>query len=150
MGYYATHGEKLYFSINILQLLDECKNVYAMYMVTLDEYRKALGTRAEGLSDAELQKRLDYAERFADAFYEYWHKRKDYGCEPLTGKYTLDIAADAERYEGEVAAGRHVAQTVLEQGDGWVAVQYAITLDDDIVRGAREIWKMKKQNHLQS
>lgn len=119
-----------------------------MYMVTLNEYRKALGTRADGLSDAELQKRLDYAERFADMFYEYWHKRKDYSFCPLTSRCSLDMATDAERYGREVAAGRPVKQKILDQGDGVITVQYEITLDDYFVRGAREIWKMKKQSHL--
>ena len=142
-----TDGE-LYVSINILQLFSKHKNVYAMYMVTLNEYRKAIGSRADGLSDAELQKRLDYAERFADAFYEYWHKRKDYNFCRLTGKCLLDMATDSERYEREMAAGRPIKQKVLTQSDGWVTIQYEITLDEDLVRGVREIWKMKKQNHL--
>ncbi len=44
--------------------------------VTLAQFRASLGTHADGVSDTELQKRLDYMYRFADSFYDWWHERK--------------------------------------------------------------------------
>jgi len=66
--------------------------------VSLTQFRAALGSHAKGLSDADLQKRLDYMYRFADSFYDWWSERKGgammYGD---TGAYVSDINDDTDR-----------------------------------------------------
>lgn len=120
-------------------------------MVTLEQYKKALGKKADGLFEAELQQRLDHTARMAEAFYEWWHKRKDYGCEALGGKYSIDVVADLERLEREAAlGGLGEKQVILDEGDGWIAVPYQIVHDENFMRNVKELWKMKKQSRLQS
>ncbi len=65
--------------------------------VTLAQFRTSLGNKAKGISDAELQKRLDYMHRFADAFYVWWDERKGGGVEAITHAYTADVDTDTVR-----------------------------------------------------
>ena len=65
--------------------------------VTLAQFRTSLGSHADGLSDVELQKRLDYMYRFADSFYDWWHERKGGDSECITGSYVRDMDDDTDR-----------------------------------------------------
>ena len=69
--------------------------------VSLQQFRTALGSKAAGVSDAELQKRLNYMYRFADSFYDWWHERKGEEFVTFAGggsnKYLRDHYDDIDR-----------------------------------------------------
>lgn len=76
--------------------------------VTLAQFRTALGSKAAGVSDAELQKRLDYMYRFADSFYDWWHERKGEEFVTFAGgggnKYLRDHYDDIDRSVEKIKA----------------------------------------------
>ena len=65
--------------------------------ITLAQFRASLGKLANGLSDEEIQKRLNFTYRFSEGFYEWFSERKGTGVEAITGAYTLDMRSDAIR-----------------------------------------------------
>lgn len=75
-------------------------------MVTLAQFRTSLGKQAEGLSDEEVQKRLDYAYRFSESFYDWFNERKGTGVEAISGAYASDARADAVRSIERIKATR--------------------------------------------
>lgn len=79
--------------------------ILLLYMpITIAQFRASLGKLAEGLSDAEVQTRLDFAYRFADGFYDWFSERKGTGTEAITGMYASDAASDALRDEERMKA----------------------------------------------
>lgn len=75
--------------------------LFTHMVVTLAQFRTALGSKAAGVSDADLQKRLDYMYRFADSFYDWWHERKGeefvtFSCGGGSG-YLRDYYDDIDR-----------------------------------------------------
>ena len=65
--------------------------------ITLKQFRVALGKLADGLSDEEVQKRLDFTYRFSEGFYEWFTERKGTGMEAFTGAYMSDVRDDVVR-----------------------------------------------------
>ena len=65
--------------------------------ITLKQFRESLGKLAHGLSDEEVQKRLDFTYRFSEGFYEWFSERKGTGIEAFTGMYIDDMRADIVR-----------------------------------------------------
>ena len=65
--------------------------------ITLKQFRAVLGKLADGLSDEEVQKRLDFTYRFSEGFYEWFSERKGTGIEAITGMYIGDMRADIMR-----------------------------------------------------
>ncbi|MFZ2886718.1 MAG: hypothetical protein WA021_02750 [Minisyncoccia bacterium] len=59
--------------------------------VSLKEFRTALGTHAEGISDDELQQRLDYMDHAADVMYAWWQERKEEPRHATTGIHAPDM-----------------------------------------------------------
>ncbi len=72
--------------------------------ITLAQFRASLGKLAEGLSDEEVQKRLDSAYRFSEGFYDWFSERKGTGVEAITGAYASDVNTDAGRNEERIKA----------------------------------------------
>lgn len=114
-------------------------------MVSLEKYRQALGRLADGLTDAELQERLDYTYRFMEGLYGWWNDRKDYGYSTM-GKYSIDTVTDLDRQERDHKMGKPLPKTKRKKSDvEWV--EYSLPpLDPVFMAGVRELWKMKKQN----
>ncbi len=65
--------------------------------ITLKQFRAALGKLADGLSDEEVQKRLDFTYRFSEGFYDWFSERKGTGIEAFTGAYMSDVRDDILR-----------------------------------------------------
>lgn len=65
--------------------------------VTLKQFRTALGKLANGLSDQEVQKRLDFVYQFSEGFYEWFSERKGTGIEAFTGAYMSDVRTNIMR-----------------------------------------------------
>ncbi|OHA22109.1 MAG: hypothetical protein A3H57_04815 [Candidatus Taylorbacteria bacterium RIFCSPLOWO2_02_FULL_43_11] len=65
--------------------------------ITLTQFRASLGKLADGLSDEQIQERLDFTYRFSEGFYEWFSERKGTGVEAITGAYTSDVRADTAR-----------------------------------------------------
>jgi hypothetical protein len=84
--------------------------------VTLAQFRSSLGAQARGVSDAELQKKLDYMYRLADAFYGWWDERKGGGVEAITLAYASDTQADSVRDIERIKATRKSVH-LLPQAD---------------------------------
>jgi hypothetical protein len=59
--------------------------------VALSDFRHALGERAVGLSDDELQSKLDYMDRLADVAYAWWEKRRGTAIDTATGHFYMDV-----------------------------------------------------------
>ncbi len=74
--------------------------------ITLAQFRTSLGKSAESLSDEEVQKRLDFAYRFSESFYEWFSKRRGTGIEAISGAYISDVRADALRSIERIRATR--------------------------------------------
>ena len=62
--------------------------------ITLNQFREALGKLADGLSDKEIQNKLDFAYRFSESFCQWFSERKGTSVEPITSAYMADIMAD--------------------------------------------------------
>ena len=62
--------------------------------VTLAQFRASLGKLAHGLTDEEVQSRLDFAYRFSEGMYEWFSERKGGGVEAITLAYASDTRAD--------------------------------------------------------
>lgn len=101
--------------------------------VSLSQFRASLGAHAKGLSDAELQERLDYMYRFADSFYDWWHERKDGAfSDAYTGGYVSDLHDDTERSIEKIKATQpHV---------------YLLTPEREVREGLRQIAKEQYEN----
>lgn len=100
--------------------------------VSLSQFRAALGSHAEGLSDADLQKRLDYMYRFADSFYDWWYERKGGASECITGAYVSDVYDDTERSIEKIKATEpHV---------------YLLTPEREVREGLKQIAKEQYEN----
>lgn len=65
--------------------------------ITLTQFRASLGKLAEGLSDEEVQKKLDFAYQFSEGLYDWFKERKGTGIEGITGAYIGDMRADMVR-----------------------------------------------------
>ena len=65
--------------------------------VTLEQFRSALGNEADGLTDAEIELRLEYTKKFAECFYDWFSKRKGGGVEAISLRYMIDAQQDSER-----------------------------------------------------
>ena len=74
--------------------------------ITLAQFKASLGKLADGLSDEEIQKRLDFTYRFSEGFYEWFSERKGTGVEAITGAYISDVRADAIRDVERIKATR--------------------------------------------
>jgi hypothetical protein len=46
--------------------------------ISIPEFRKLLGGMAESLSDAEIQKLMDWEDRLADVFFDWWLRRRNF------------------------------------------------------------------------
>lgn len=46
-------------------------------MLALEEFKKALGPKANSLSEAEIERIRGIQDKFADAFFDAWIKRKN-------------------------------------------------------------------------
>jgi hypothetical protein len=64
--------------------------------VTLAQFKASLGKLADGLSDEQIQERLDFTYRFSEGFYDWFSERKGTGVEAITGAYVTDVRADSE------------------------------------------------------
>jgi hypothetical protein len=47
-------------------------------MLALEEFKKALGSKANSLSEVEIERIRDIQDRFADVFFDSWIKRKNW------------------------------------------------------------------------
>lgn len=84
--------------------------------VTLAQFKASLGKLADGLSDEQIQERLDFTYRFSEGFYDWFSERKGTGVEAITGAYTSDVKADSERDAVRIKAMRKVVH-LLPQVD---------------------------------
>ncbi|MEK7606274.1 MAG: hypothetical protein AAB458_01620 [Patescibacteria group bacterium] len=82
--------------------------------ITLAQFKASLGKLADGLSDEEIQKRLDFTYRFAEGFYEWFSVRKGTGVEAITGAYVNDAMADSERDAVRIKAMRKAVHLLPE------------------------------------
>jgi len=64
--------------------------------MTINQFRKALGKLADGLSDQEVQSQLDFAYRFSESFCQWFSERKGTSIEPITSAYMADVKTDIE------------------------------------------------------
>ncbi|MFZ2886368.1 MAG: hypothetical protein WA021_00945 [Minisyncoccia bacterium] len=115
--------------------------------VSLEEYRQSLVNVkcAEGLSDVELQRGLDYTYRFANAYYDWWHDRKGSAIDIFGGGYVFDGILEAERKQSfpfprsfPHKTGEEVYTIPQPYPPTWM----------EIIR--EQIWKIPKGNLLQS
>lgn len=72
--------------------------------ITLAQFKASLGKLADGLSDEEIQKRLDFTYRLSEGFYEWFSERKGTGVEAITLAYAGDAMADSNTQRERIEA----------------------------------------------
>ena len=95
---------------SLFQAMWGCDIIMCM-AVTVTEFRALLGSQANGLTDAEVERTLDWAYRFSDAAIEWW--KRDDSLSLDESHAIVDIGIEEYRLNNDLGP------RVMDEDDYW-------------------------------